>query len=90
LKRLPALTLLLFILSVSAFANEGGEHHEPPILYKWINFGILAVGIGYVAVKMGGPFLANRARDIAVALDAASRVRAEAEAQVAEIVNWLP
>jgi F-type H+-transporting ATPase subunit b len=87
LKRLPALAFLLLILSVSAFANEGGEHHEPPILYKWINFGILMAGIGFVAVKTGGPFLAGRARDISVALDAASRVKAEAEAQVAEITR---
>ena len=87
MKRLPALALLLFSLGVSAFANEaeGGGHHEPPIIYKWLNFGILAAGLGFVAVKTGGPFLAKRAKDIAVALDAASRVKAEAEAQVAEI-----
>ena len=80
--------LFALLLSVSAFANEeGGGHHEPPVLYKWINFGILMVGIGFVAVKVGGPFLAQRAKDIAIALDAASRVKAEAEAQVAEITR---
>lgn len=87
MKRLPALAFLLLILSVSALANEEGGHHEPPVIYKWINFGILAAGIGFVAIKTGGPFLAKRAKDIAVALDAASRVKAEAEAQVAEITR---
>ncbi|MEP7364176.1 MAG: hypothetical protein ABI972_13050 [Acidobacteriota bacterium] len=85
MNRLPILALLLLTLGVPMLANEEGGHHEAPILYKWINFGILAAGIGFVAVKTGGPFLANRARDISVALDAASRVKAEAESQVAEI-----
>jgi len=85
LKRLlPVLTLLL-CFSLTAFANEAGGHHEIPVVYKWINFGILAAGLLFLALKMGRPFFAERAKEITVALDAAGRVKAEAEAQVAEI-----
>jgi len=85
LKRLVILLSILLCLSLTAFANEAGGHHEVPVVYKWINFGILAAGLLFLALKMGGPFFAERAREITVALDAAGRVKAEAEAQVADI-----
>ncbi|MCC7235665.1 MAG: hypothetical protein IT163_10205 [Bryobacterales bacterium] len=86
MKRLASLLILAGSLTFTAFANtEAGGHHEPPVVYKWLNFGILALGLAVVAVKAGGPFFANRAREIAAALDGAKRVRAESEAQVAEI-----
>lgn len=85
MKRLATLLFLLLCLSLTAFANEAGGHHEIPVIYKWINFGILAAGLLFLAIRMGGPFFAERAREITVALDAAGRVKAEAEAQVADI-----
>lgn len=86
MKRLALLLILTGLLAATAFANtEAGGHHEPPVMYKWLNFGILSLGLAVVAVKAGGPFFAGRARDIAVALDAAKRVQAESEEQVAEI-----
>jgi len=80
-----ALALALFF-ALGAFANEEGGHHaQPPILYKWINFGILAAGLGYLAVKQGGPFFAARKNEIAHALTDAERIKIESEKQVAEI-----
>lgn len=87
MKRLPALLFLTLCFSLAAFANEAGGHHEVSVVYKWINFGILAAGLLFLAFKVGGPFFAGRAREITVALDAAGRVKAEAEAQVADITR---
>ena len=87
MKRLASLLFLLLCLSLTAFANEAGGHHEVPVVYKWINFGILAAGLLFLAIKMGGPFFAERAKEITLALDAAGRVKAEAEAQVADITR---
>jgi F0F1-type ATP synthase membrane subunit b/b' len=86
-KRILAIVLLVLCFSLTAFANEEGGHHEIPVVYKWVNFGILAAGLVFLAFKVGGPFFAERAREITVALDAAGRVKAEAEAQVAEITK---
>lgn len=85
MRRLAAVAVLSLAFSAAAFANEESGHHEPPVIYKWINFGILAAGLGWVAMKSGKPFFEERAQGIAVALDAASRVKAEAEAEVASI-----
>ncbi|MBN8729190.1 MAG: hypothetical protein J0L64_01515 [Acidobacteria bacterium] len=87
MKRLAILLFLILCLSLTAFANEAGGHHEVPVVYKWINFGILAAGLLFLAIRMGGPFFAERAKEITLALDAAGRVKAEAEAQVADITR---
>ena len=87
MKRLITPAALLLALSFTAFASEAAEHREPSIIYLWVNFGILAAGLAFLAIRSGGPFFAQRTRDINVALDAASRVKAEAERQIAEITH---
>jgi F-type H+-transporting ATPase subunit b len=86
LRRPLSLLLLLLFFALGAWANEEGGHHaEPPIIYKWINFGILSAGIAYIAVKTGGPFFRARREEIARALSGAERIKIESEKQVAEI-----
>lgn len=70
-----------------AAGHETGGHEagDPYLPAKWVNFGILAAGLGYLAVKVGGPALRGQQKAILDQLGAASR-RAEAAAgEAAEI-----
>lgn len=75
----------MLVFAACAWASEGGEHAEPPVMYKWINFAILAAGLGYVAVKSGGPALRGRAEEILDSLSAARRRSEETARKAAEM-----
>jgi F-type H+-transporting ATPase subunit b len=87
--RRPSLRLLLILFALFAvplLAQEGEEAAEPnELLYKSINFAILAAGLGWLIAKKGGPALAARAEAIQRALKAADQIRADAAAEVAQI-----
>lgn len=68
--------------------SEGGEDTKTFILL-WANFLVLAAGLGYLAVKNGGPFFAARARKIRHEMVEAGDLRKNAEARVAEIERSL-
>lgn len=53
--------------------------------WKWVNFAFLAGGLGYVAVKVGGPALRDRAAGILQAINEGKRVKAESDAKIAEM-----
>ncbi len=73
-------------------AHEGphgeakGEKHEGEsggnmMMWKWLNFGILAAGLGYLMSKNLGPFLAERSAGIREALAAGENAKIAAEAR---------
>ncbi len=66
---------------------ESAEQNEMPneIWWKWANFGILAIGLGYLAAKNGGPFFASRSAEIQKGIIDAAAVKAEAEARAKSI-----
>ncbi len=55
------------------------------LLWKWVNFAILAGGIGYLAVKYGGPYFRDRRESIEKGISDAAQVKADAEKRAAEI-----
>ena len=61
-------------------ATEGSD-----LMWKWVNFAILATGLGYIAVSKGGPFFTKRGQDILAGIKEAAKVKAEAETRAAEI-----
>jgi F-type H+-transporting ATPase subunit b len=63
--------------------SEGGEGGLQG--WKWLNFAILAGGLGYLAVKMGGPFFATRSAQIRKDLVEAGALHKQAEARAAEV-----
>lgn len=67
--------------------TEAAEQNEMPneIWWKWANFGILAIGLGYLAAKHGGPFFASRSEEIQKGITDAAAVKAEAEARARSI-----
>ena len=74
---------LLAVLSAHA-AEEGGsaaaEHANE--LFKWINFGILVVLLGYVFLKLTPPFFRKNAEAIGSAISNAAATKAEADHQL--------
>jgi len=75
-----------------SFAQEGApgtkqesfaERHE--LALTWINFLILAGGLGYLIQKNAGPFFASRSRKIRQDIEEAEEVRRDAERRAAEV-----
>ena len=79
--------------AVESAGEKAGEHaqsaeqNEMPneIWWKWANFGILVIGLGYLVAKNAGPFFASRSAEIQKGIIDASAVKAEAEARAKSI-----
>jgi F-type H+-transporting ATPase subunit b len=67
--------------------GEGHEAKTMPneIWWKWANFALLAVLLGWLIKKNAGPFFAARTQEIQGGIAEASKVRADAEARAADI-----
>ena len=81
--------LFLAFAGVALAAEEGvaGKEKEGDFLFeKWVNFAILAGGLGYVAVKAGGPAFRARKMEITERMEEGTQ-RAEAAAERAAEVD---
>ena len=86
-RRVPFFVLLAVLLAgalPARAAEEGGNPAESATgeLFKWINFAILAGGIGYLCVKKAPGFFRRRADAITAAITLATAAKAEAERQL--------
>lgn len=81
--------IALAFAATPLLAQESGSAatHESAGLeiWKWVNFLILGGLIGWMIVKMGGPALQTRSKDIGEGLAAGERAKAEADARAAEV-----
>lgn len=81
-----------------AHAAANGEAHEKaseeadPIVWglslsvwKWVNFGILMAGVGYLFAKQGLPFFRERGEGILKDISDAKKTKADADARAAAI-----
>jgi F-type H+-transporting ATPase subunit b len=59
------------------------------IVWQALNFLILAVLLGWLIVKQGGPLLAARSKEIAEGLAAGEKAKAEADARAAQVQEKL-
>jgi F-type H+-transporting ATPase subunit b len=94
-----SLAFALAIATAPGFAQEGGHEkkeaaHEQKDeggleIWKWVNFLILAGGLGYLIGKHAGPFFAARSAAIRKDLEQSLKQRQEAEARVAEVERRL-
>ena len=66
---------------------ESAEQNEMPneIWWKWANFGILVIVLGYLVSKNAGPFFTSRSAEIQKGITDAAAVKAEAEARAKSI-----
>lgn len=88
MKRLSLAVFLL--LSSAAFVGaqentEGAKNAEPGIAWKWANFAILAVGLGYLARKHLPPFFRSRTAEIQQGITEAQKVKRDAEARAVQV-----
>lgn len=83
--------LLMFVFAGVALAAEEGSTKEEPsyLLEKWVNFAILAGGLGFVAVKAGGPAFRAKKLQILEVMEEGARRAEDAAARAAEVERKL-
>lgn len=81
--------LVGFVFSISGFAqeaaNQAPEDGDPWLVWKWVNFAILAGALGYLIWKTAGAFYRSRTEAIQNGIAEATKLKREAEARAAEI-----
>ena len=82
-------SLLPLFAFLARAAEEAEAHAEPSITYKWINFGILAVGILYLMAKFMVPALKARATGISRDLEESKAKVEAANVKVAQLTSRL-
>jgi len=89
MKRAGRVLLLLFLTTAFAFAegSEGGEDNL--IVWKWANFLLLAVGLGYLMVKLLPPLFTTRTQAITKDMVESQKIRADADARAADVERRL-
>lgn len=71
--------------SSTAAQSKEAEQGDPWIWWKWANFGILAVGLGYLIGKNVPPLFRKQSDEIQNALAEAARVKQEAAAYASSV-----
>jgi F0F1-type ATP synthase membrane subunit b/b' len=66
-------------------AQHEAEQGDPWIWWKWVNFAILAGGLGYLISKHAPAFFAQQSQEIKQAMADAAQAKQTAEAQAAKI-----
>ncbi len=64
-------------------AKHGEAEEKDMTGWKWANFAILVVALGYLAAKQGGPYFASRSVEIRKGIEEATKMRAQADARAA-------
>ena len=90
MKRLSLALLLMLACAAFVGAQEpekagAAEKTEPGIAWKWANFAILAVGLGYLARKHLPPFFRSRTAEIQQGITEAQKVKRDAEARAIQV-----
>ena len=91
---LPLALLGLFFVSVGLPAQETGGAHDPDAAveghaslegWKWLNFAILAAGLGYLIAKKAPAFFQARSSEIQQNIEAATGLKIEADFRASEV-----
>jgi F0F1-type ATP synthase membrane subunit b/b' len=90
IKRLTRLFLFTLVLLVPLYSQESGEQQEIAQEervsgWKWANFAILAIGLGYLISKTAPAFFNARSEEIQKAIKEATGLKVEADFRSSEI-----
>ena len=96
MKRLLLLAVLLLTGSLFVFAQEGKAEEVKPEgegkkteevaeVWKWANFAILAVALGYIVAKTIPPAFKQRGADIQKGIAEARKIKEDADKRAAEV-----
>jgi len=77
--------VVLILLLAAAGAKAQDRSEESNDLWKWVNFGILAVGLGYLVAKTLPPFFRSRTAEIQNGITEAQKIKREAETRASEV-----
>jgi len=78
------LVLVMLGAATLAAAETAGPAEVSPI-WKWANFAILAVGLGYLMAKSLPPLFASRTKEIQKGISESQQMRMDAERRSAEM-----
>jgi len=82
------LVLFLCLACIApAQEHEGGE--KDMTAWKWANFAILVLALGFMAAKQGGPYFRSRSIEIRKGIEDATRMRADADERAAAMETRL-
>jgi F-type H+-transporting ATPase subunit b len=88
MKSLKRLLPLFFLASALCFAQEkGAEQGEDLTMWRWANFAILAIGLGYLLVKNLPPFFTGRSASIKKEIAESQKLKLESEQRAAAILK---
>ncbi|MDQ2899162.1 MAG: hypothetical protein M3Y07_05095 [Acidobacteriota bacterium] len=80
---------VIFAVTLALAPLRAAEPQQKPekdmMAWLWANFLILAGGIGYLAVKKGGPYFILRSEDIRRGIAESEKLKSEADARVAAV-----
>jgi F-type H+-transporting ATPase subunit b len=83
------LVLALTLSAAALCAQETAAHAETPapenLTWKWVNFGLLAFGLGYLMAKSLPPLFRGRTTEIQKDITDAQKTRREAEERASAI-----
>jgi F-type H+-transporting ATPase subunit b len=79
------LILLLVITGATLAAAETESVSDNSTLWKWANFAILAVVLGYFMVKFLPPLFVSRTKEIQMGISEAQKMKQDAERRSAEM-----
>ena len=93
MKRFLVVAVILFASSTFVFAQEGkseaegqkSEKSEPAEIWKWANFAILAVALGYLVVKTIPPAFKARSLEIQKGIAEARAIKDDADKRAAQV-----
>jgi F0F1-type ATP synthase membrane subunit b/b' len=86
LRYLPLFLCAVVTMAQPHGAAEHGAHAgDPYIFYKWVNFGLLAIGLAFLMAKTLPGFFRDRNAEIAGELETARKAKMDADARTAAV-----
>ena len=85
MKRILSLSLLLLSGAALLSAQEGGAMPEPAAGWKWANFVLLVVGLGYLIAKTLPPLFKSRTEEIQKGIAEARAIKQDADKRAADV-----
>lgn len=85
MRRLSSIGTLLLAGATWLSAQEGGGMPEPSAGWKWANFVLLVVGLGYLIAKTLPPLFKSRTEEIQKGIAEARAIKQDADKRAAEV-----
>lgn len=85
MRRAASIAVLLCAGAILLSAQEGGTSLEPSAGWKWANFVILVIGLGYLMAKLLPPIFKSRTEEIQKGIAEARAIKEDADKRAAEV-----